>query len=62
MLRLFKNIDLTALLINFNRLHVFFVNCLDRNLLSSLFVSGKLDKAKLSLTEILLEIIEIKHI
>ena len=62
MLRLLEHIYFTTLLINFNRFHVFFVNGLDCHLLARLLVGGKLYKAKLSLSEVLLKIVEIEHI
>lgn len=62
MLWLFEHVNFSTLLIDFDRFHVFFVNRLYRNFLSSLFVSGKLNKAKLTFTEILFKIVVIEHI
>jgi len=61
-LRHFKNINLSPLLVDFDWLHVFLVNSLDGDLLARFLVSGKLDQAKLSLAEVVLKSVIVEKV
>lgn len=62
MLRLFEHVNFTALLIDFDRLHIFFVDGLDGDLLSVLLVYGELDQAELALSKSVLDLVVVKHV
>ena len=62
MLAHLEDLDLAPLLEDLNRLHVCFLDCLDRSLVTSDFVCGQLDHAELAFAQRLAQIVEVEQV
>ena len=62
MLRHFEHIDLTPLLVDLDRLHIFLVDRLDRHFLPRLGVRRQLDETELAFAEIVLKVVVVKQV
>lgn len=61
-LRLLQDVDLTALLVYLNRLHIFLVYRFDSHFLARLLVRCQLDQAELALAEIVLKLVVVEQV
>lgn len=61
-LRHLQHIDFTTLLVDLDWLHIFLVDCLDRNFLAGFLVTCQLDQTKLTLAKVVFEVVKVEKV